>query len=76
LRAALEQGRFQDRRVSPLLLDAITDSDLDAIAHHAAAAGAQTLIVGSGGLPPRWPAAGPSTGHPLRRRPSAQVGSS
>ena len=36
--------------VSPLLLDATTDSDLDAIAHHAAAAGAQTLVVGSGGL--------------------------
>jgi D-threonate/D-erythronate kinase len=37
-------------KVSPLLLDATTDSDLDAIAHHAAAAGAQTLVVGSGGL--------------------------
>ena len=36
--------------VSLLLLDATNDSDLDAIAHHAAAAGAQTLVVGSGGL--------------------------
>jgi D-threonate/D-erythronate kinase len=36
--------------VSLMLLDATTDSDLDAIAHHAAAAGAQTLVVGSGGL--------------------------
>jgi D-threonate/D-erythronate kinase len=36
--------------VSPLLLDATTDSDLDAIAQRVGAAGAQTLVVGSGGL--------------------------
>jgi D-threonate/D-erythronate kinase len=36
--------------VSPLIVDATRDSDLDAIAHRVAAAGAQTLVVGSGGL--------------------------